>query len=286
MINQALLDPQTQEAIAAALENNWEKAVEINQSLLKKYSHDLDTMNRLARAYHETGNLSEAKKIYQKVLELDPYNQIAEKNLQRLASYKKKGKKENNNKTPIAIKGDLFLEEPGKTALVTLTDTAMPDVLADLQTGDKVCLVPHRSDVTVVTESGRRIGKIENSLAKKIAADLRSGSGFEAFIKSVAPKGEAKKGSLQVSAFIRETHRSPKVTEAPFPTSSSSFTPYIREDALHILADQAPVPTEAEDSIEEVEIKDLPSHVENEHDQSLEELAEKEASEGDRLEEE
>lgn len=285
MTNQASLDSQTQEAISAALENNWPKAIEINQSLLIKYPNDLDTMNRLARAYHEIGKVSEAKKTYQKVLNLDPYNQIAEKNIQRLASCKKRGVKENNNKSPINIRGDLFLEEPGKTTLVTLTDTAMNGVLAHLQTGDVVNLVPHRNEVTAVTESGRRIGKLESNLAKKIAADLRTGSSFEAFIKSVTPKYEAKKSSLQVSVFIRETQHSPKVTEAPFPTSSSSFTPYIREDALHILAEQAPVPTEAEDSIEEVEIKDLPS-AESEHDQSLEELAEKEHEEDERLEEE
>src|SRR4030042_4340589 len=110
MTNQASLDPQAQEAISAALENNWEKAVEINQSLLKKYPRDPDTMNRLARAYHEIGNVGEAKNTYQKVLQLDPYNQIAEKNLRRLASCKTRGEKENNNKAPTSLKGDLFLE--------------------------------------------------------------------------------------------------------------------------------------------------------------------------------
>ncbi len=285
MTNQASLDPKTQEAISAALEDNWQKALELNQQLLEKYPHDPDTMNRLARAYHEIGEPTQAKKIYQQVLEIDPYNQIAEKNLQRLASCKKAVRKENNNKPVSSLKGDLFLEEPGKTAVVTLTDTAMPGVLAHLQTGDEVSLVPHRNDVTVVSETGRRIGKVENSLAKKIAANLRAGSRFEAFIKSVSPKNGVKNGSLQVTVFIRESHRSPKVTESPFPVSTTHFTPYIREDALHIIADQAPVPTEADDTIEEVEVTELPS-VATEHDQSLEELAEKEHEESDHLDEE
>lgn len=284
MRTQPSLDPQIQEAIDAALKNNWPKAVEINQSLLKKYPKDTEAMNRLARAYHEIGKVGTAKKLYQKVLELDPYNSIAEKNLKRLSSLKKASKKENNTNAG-SLKGDIFLEEPGKTAVVTLTDTAMSGVLANLHTGDTVVLVPHRNDVTVVSEAGQRIGKVENSLAKKIAANLRDGSRFEAFIKSVSPKGGAEKESLQVAVFIRETHRSPKVSEAPFPTASTLFTPYIREDALHILSDQAPVPTEADDTIEEVEITELPSS-ETEHDESLEELAEKEHEESDHLEEE
>ena len=76
MSNHANLDPQTAEAIAAALENNWQKAIELNQTLLKKYPDDIDTMNRLARSFIETSQIKRAKKLYEKILKLDSYNQI------------------------------------------------------------------------------------------------------------------------------------------------------------------------------------------------------------------
>ena len=286
MTNHANLDPQTAEAISAALENNWEKALQLNQDLLKKYPDDIDTMNRLARAFIETKEIEQAKKLYQRILKIDPYNPIAEKNLHRLSSLKKADLKNNQiNQNNQPVKADIFLEEPGKTATVFLTDTAMSSVLAGLRTGNPVTLPPHRSDITVISASGQRIGKVANYLAKNLTNNLRAGSIFDAFVKSVSLNKNGKKGKSQVVIFIRESHRSPKIKISPFPTNTSTFTPYVREEALGILANQAPVPTEADDGIEEVEVSELPS-VEAEHDQSLEELAEKEQEEGDHLEEE
>ena len=281
MANRAGLDPQTAEAISAALENDWAKALQLNQGLLKKYPDDIDTMNRLARAFSETKKIEQAKKLYQKILKLNPYNPIAEKNLHRLSSLKKADLKTNQISPP--VKADIFLEEPGKTATVVLTDTAMSSVLAGLRTGDPVILSPHRCDVTIISASEQRIGKVGNYLAKNLANNLRAGSSFDAFIKSVSLNKDNQKGKSQVVIFVRETFRSPKIKIPTFPTNTSTFTPYVREETLGILANQAPVPTEADDGIEEVEVRDLPSV---NHDQSLEELAEKEHEESDHLEEE
>jgi len=282
MTNETAFDPKVQEAIKAALENNWEEALRLNQELVEKYADDVETINRLARACGETGDIRQAKKLYQKVLKLDSYNAIAEKNLKRLASMKKGDIKSNHATSN--FKGDIFLEESGKTTTVILEDIAMPSILAQLRTGDKADLAQHRSEITVIATNGKRIGKIEASLAKKIADNLRTGSKFDAFIKSVSLKPSKKeKADSQVAVFVRETYRSPKVTTAPFPSTTPPFTPYVREDALKLLSNQAPVPTEADDSIEEVEISQLPSA---EREESLEELAEKEHEESERFEEE
>jgi hypothetical protein len=281
MGNQAELDPRSNEAISAALENNWEKALQLNEDLLKKYPEDTDTMNRLARALSETGNLSGAKKFYKKVLELDPYNTIAEKNLNRLSTLKKGTQINGKNAQP--VKGDTFLEEPGKTIILPLTDTAMPQVLADLQVDDQVQLEAHRSDVTATSSNGKRIGKIEPEISKVISKDLHAGSKFEAFIKSVTVNAGSEKGKKsQVSIFIRETSRSEKVSHAPFPTNSqAAFTPFVRDEALN-LANQAPVPVETDGSIEEVEVSEIQ---EVGQEQSLEGLAEKEHEENEEFNE-
>jgi tetratricopeptide (TPR) repeat protein len=277
MSNASSLDPQVQEAINAALKNNWEKALQLNRELAKKYPDDTETMNRLARSLSETGKINEAKKVYRKVLKVDPYNQISEKNLKRISSIKKGDLK--TNRLSSSLKGDIFLEESGKTVSAILEDTAMPSVLAGLRTGDKIDLVAQRSNVKVVTSTGQRIGKIEDSLAQVISKNVRVGSKFEAFVKSVLlEKSSQKEGGSKVFIFIRENYRSPKVTTPPFPATDSSFTPYVREEALNLISNQAPLPTEADDTIEEVEVSQLPSI---EKEESLEELAEKEHEENE-----
>jgi tetratricopeptide (TPR) repeat protein len=281
MSNDSSLDPQVHEAINAALENNWEKALQINKELVSKYPDDVETMNRLARSLAETGKINEAKKIYKKVLKLDPYNQIAEKNLNRVSSIKKGDLKTNG--LPSSLKGDIFLEESGKTTSTILEDTAMPSILAGLRTGDKIKLEAHRNSVRALASSSKRIGKVEDLLAKIVSQNIRAGSKFEAFVKSVSIEKPPKKDNSKVMIFIREIHRSPRVSAPPFPSTNSSFTPYVREEALNLLSDQAPLLTEAEDSIEEVEVSQLPSI---EKEESLENLAEKEQEEDEDSEEE
>jgi len=277
MSNASSLDPQVQEAINAALENNWEKALQLNRELEKKYPDDTETMNRLARSLSEIGKINEAKKVYRKVLKVDPYNQISEKNLKRISSIKKSDLK--TSQLSSSLKGDIFLEESGKTVSAIIEDTAMPSVLAGLRTGDKIDLAAQRSNVKVVTSTGQRIGKIEDSLAQAISKNIRVGSKFEAFVKSVLlEKSPSKEGGSKVVIFIRETYRSPKVTAPPFPATDSSFTPYVRKEALNLISNQAPLPTEADDAIEEVEVTQLPSI---EKAASLEELAEKEHEENE-----
>lgn len=278
MSNQPYLDPKVREAINAAMENNWPEALQLNQELLSKYPEDIDTLNRLARSLSETGSLIEAKKLYRKVLELDQYNQIAIKNLNRISSIRKGDLKEIS--LPPTIKGDLFLEEPGKTRTTSLEDTAMPSVLVKLRTGDRVDLSPHKNSVTVLSANGERIGKLESEVAERLSQDIRLGSLFETIVKSVSlSKDQGKATKPSVSIFIREVQRSNKVSTAPFPNQSSGFTPYVREEAMNLLSSQAPVPTEADDAIEEIEISEL-QPVEPGND-SLEHLAEKENDEDD-----
>src|SRR3989338_5020068 len=86
----ASLDPLSQKAIEAALNNNWQEATEINSQLLNRYPEDIETLNRLARAYFESGKITKAKSLYRSVLKLDPYNPIASKNIKKLSELKSK----------------------------------------------------------------------------------------------------------------------------------------------------------------------------------------------------
>jgi tetratricopeptide (TPR) repeat protein len=75
-------------AINAALDQEWEKAVEINEEILEKSPDNKDAKTRLGRAYLKTKDYTKAKKIFKEILDADPINKIAQKNY-KLASEKK-----------------------------------------------------------------------------------------------------------------------------------------------------------------------------------------------------
>lgn len=275
MNTETSLDPKIKEAINAALENNWKLALDLNLELTTKYPNDIDTLNRLAKSYTETGNITEAKKNYKKVLELDPYNKIASKNLSRVSTINPSDLKD--TKLQSSLKGDVFLEEPGKTKNTLLEDTAMIKVLATLRTGDNVLLQPLRNTITILSLGGDRIGKLENSLGERLIQDIKYGSKFDAIIRSVEINQNSKTNSPKVSVFLREISRASKVSTPPFPITSTGFTPYVREEAMNILSNQSPVLTEADDNVEEVEVSSL--QISENETRDIENLQEKELDE-------
>jgi len=101
------------QAIRTALTGNWDGAIQLNKAILETNPQDIDSLNRLAFAYSELGQIKEAKNTYQKVLLIDSNNPIAFKNLKRLANVEN----HNGQITP-SIKSPLltnaFLEETGK----------------------------------------------------------------------------------------------------------------------------------------------------------------------------
>ena len=247
-MTEASLDPKTQESIDAAISSNWDKALTLNLELSKKYSNDPEILNRLARSYLELGKVSKARENYNKVLKIDPYNSIAEKNIKKLANIKKKDIKNGQSETNESIDLDIFLEEQGKTKVVNLVDIAMPNVLASLRLGDKVKLDPQRNDVVVHTSENKRLGKIELDWSVKIAKAIRAGSKFVAFIKSVHLGNRSTEPVLVV--FVKETERSPKISQSIFPTSSNHFTSYRREETLDILSEKSAPSSSSDESPE------------------------------------
>src|SRR3990167_266549 len=275
-MNEAELDPRNEKAIAAALAAKWEEAVKLNLEILKDFPDNTDALNRAGRAYSEIGNINKAKSSFQKVLDLDPYNSIATNNLKRLSSLSSADAKKTSG---AAVNPDIFLEEPGKTKVIELEDLAMNTLVATLRTGDPVKLSTTKADVSIISQAGKRIGKLPAVWGKQISEATRAGSEFSAVVKAVTINKEP-----QVSILIREEKRSPRLPQAIFQTENSNFTPYIREEALGLLANQSPVQTDTEEGgTEEIEIKDLSS---NTTTSSLEEFQTRELGASDAYDEE
>lgn len=192
-------------AADAALSSNWSEAIAINQKILKTNQEDVEALNRLARAQVCTGEIDKAQKTYKKVLELDPYNIIANKNLNKINASNGSGNGKSITFSPNL--SSLFLSEPGKTKVVGLLNLAPPTVLAVLNYGEEVRLIVKTHAVAVTTTESVYIGALPDDIAHKLIAFITGGNKYEAFVKSVTPKS--------LTIFVRETERSEKFTNQP-----------------------------------------------------------------------
>ncbi len=172
-----------QRAIAAALAGDWKQAVKVNTQILHIEPNNLDALNRIARAYCEIGNVEKAKRTSKKVLKLDPFNGIASKCL-------KKWERVNAINGAASKTGPLaFLEEPGKTKIVKLINLGDARIVANLDCGDEVQLIPHSHSVSVTTLDGKHVGKIPDDLAVRLINLMRNGGRYQTLVKVAEPEG-------------------------------------------------------------------------------------------------
>lgn len=195
-----------EQAVKAALTQNWLKAVEINKKILKDSPQNIAALNRLGRAYWETGKITQAIQNYKKVLKFDSLNPIANKNLKRLA----KGgrvKKQANKKNNFTLVGEIFLEEPGKTKMVKLVRLAPPSILAQLDNADPVVMTVKKRTVSIFSEGGNYLGAIPEDLSIRLIRLIKGGNQYQSFIKSVDHQ--------KLEIFIREVFRAKKFFNNP-----------------------------------------------------------------------
>ncbi len=178
-----------QSAIKKALAGEWQEALKINLELLKENPSDTDTLNRLARAYSETGNTKKALIIAKKVLKLDPINSIALRSVDKWQNMKSK------TVSAAPVSASLFLEEPGKTRIVSLINLGEKDLLCNLNCADEVKLTAHTHRLSVNTIEGKYIGRLPDDSAKELIKTIKLGQEYRTFIKISSPS--------EVKVFIR-----------------------------------------------------------------------------------
>jgi tetratricopeptide (TPR) repeat protein len=71
-------------AVDLALKGNWDEAVQLNLRILENYPSDIQSRNRLGKAYYELGRYEESLQIYEECLKVQPSNNIARKRLAEL----------------------------------------------------------------------------------------------------------------------------------------------------------------------------------------------------------
>lgn len=191
---------QTQNAVSLALGREWNEAIKVNKELLKTFPDDIDALNRLAKAYFESGDIKRAKTIAAKVLKVNPTDSIASKNLWRWKSLTS-GKKSSPS-PPQAVN---FIEEPGKTKIVSLLNLGDKKVIAKLNAGEEVKIAVHTHRVCVLTFEGKYLGRLPDDLAARLIRLTNSGNLYRVFLKCLEADN--------IKVFIRESLRAKKMTK-------------------------------------------------------------------------
>lgn len=208
-------------AISSALSGKWEDAISANLSLLKGNPNDTEALCRLARAYAEIGKISEAKKATNKVIALDPVNQIALKFLEKLKLAK-------NSKTPVASStcNQSFLEEPGRTKIIGLMNLGEMENFINLDPGEEVKMLPYAHRISITTAGGEYIGRLPDDISARLKYLIGKGNKYQTLVKSINAK--------EITVFIREIEQGKGVDGSPsFPPEKIEYVSFTPPELVH-----------------------------------------------------
>jgi len=208
------------QAIALAMQGRWREAISANQEIIDNFPNDVEAYNRLGRAYMELGMYSQAKEAYGRAMELDPYNTIAKKNLQRLSRL---------GEAPVSSEGEAyvepkhFIEEVGKTGVVNLYRLAPQEILATTAAGDRVYLKIDGPSLIMENSRGEYLGQVEPKHGQRLTKLMEGGNQYTAAIISSAED--------KITVIIREVYQDPsQAGQLSFPPrGSKSLRPYVTE---------------------------------------------------------
>ncbi len=164
------------QAVQAALEADWTRALDLNTRIIEGNADDLEARNRLGRALLETGKLDEAKATYAEVLKAEPNNPIALRNVARLATLIEHKTKINMTKSKTQPR--LFIEDMGKTGILRLINPAPPHIVAKYSPGAEAELRERDGLIAVHARDGELLGFLEPKVGRRLLDLLRTGNQY------------------------------------------------------------------------------------------------------------
>ncbi len=237
------------QAVAAALEADWTRAVELNTKILELALDDVDARARLGRALLEQDKLEEAKAAFSEVLKLEPYNAIALRGTSRIAQLLEHHTKPYTTTTKTQPR--LFIEDMGKTGILRLINPAPAYVLAKYSPGTQCELREQEGLVAVQARDGALLGFLEPKVGRRLIDLLRTGNQYIAAIVSTDQQNPR--------VAIREIFQSAdNASRISFPghhrPAETKERAYIKGNFFRMGADDDEELAEAED-IEEAEVE-------------------------------
>lgn len=214
-------DDLAQDAIACALNANWQKALDKNLQIIQRDPTDVDALNRLGRCYAELGNFTKARESVQHVLKLDQFNKIAQKSFERW-----KGLKNGDVVASGPSSAQTFLEEPGKTKIVELMHLGSAETIAELDSGDEVKYNCNAHRVSITSNSGKYVGRFADDLSARLRKLVQLGYEYSLFLKSV--------DKTEIKVFIKEVKRPAKLSDMPsFPSEKINYIAFTPPELVH-----------------------------------------------------
>jgi len=214
---------RTNEAIALAMQSQWDEAIAVNKSIIEIFPDDADAYNRLGKALTQLGRYAEAEDAYSHALEIEPNNGIAKKNLDRLAHLREAEAEPRNGRQ---VSSHLFIEETGKADVADLYRVAPRKVLVKIAAGDPVHLEAKGQSLTVESVDGEYIGEVEPRLGLRLIKLMQGGNRYTAAIVGVGEKGG--------KVMIKEVFQHPSQAGRPsFPArAADGFRPYVKDSMM------------------------------------------------------
>lgn len=210
------------QSIEAAVKFDWQKAVTLNKKILKLDKSNLSAYLRLGFATSQNYNFTEAIKHYKKALRLQPSNNIARENIERLKVLQtRSGKK--NKKSAMNLDPNLFLESTGRTKSAGLVNIGQKNILAHLTVGEEVDLKFKKRRVEIRTKDNEYIGNLPDDLSRRLLVFLKAKSTYKVYIKEA--------NLNKVNVFIREESKGKKVQHyMSFPQNIQSQITQMQND--------------------------------------------------------
>lgn len=230
------------QAVTAAKNSNWQKAIAFNEEMLAIDPKDIGALNRLGLAYIQIGKTAKAKKTFRQALKIDSSNPIAQKNLDKL---------KNKQSTLPSFSKEHFIEEPGKTKIVELHRLASKNVLTSLAPGSE-CTLKIKNRYIAIESDKKYIGTLPEDLSFRLTKLINRGNQYECFIHSISTK------SCQVYAYLKEVTRSKRNNNIlSFPASKNSIATINDIDEKFLLENDIPMEIVSTDTDAEITIDNI-----------------------------
>ena len=238
-----------QQAVLAAKQGEWEVAVRINESILSQEPSDAGALNRLGTALIQLKDYSKAKSAFKAALELDRFNTIAKKNLEKLQHH-------DANHTPTFAKQH-FIEEPGKTKIVDLHRLSGKQTLETVTAGSPCVFICKKRYISVEV-GGVYVGALPEDVSFRLSKLMQTGNEYECFVRSVS--------NNSCSIYIREAFRSPQNQNiSSFPVSRNSSVIVDDVDEM-LLKEDRDFPSDEFETEEDTSTDERPSRSHSEID--------------------
>jgi tetratricopeptide (TPR) repeat protein len=164
------------QAIAAALESDWQRAADLNKQILDLSAEDPEARNRYGRALLELGKLEESKAAYQEVLRAFPHDPVALRQVKRVDLLLADKKKTQPTKSKTQTR--LFIEDMGKTGILRLMNPAPPPIVARYSPGAEADLREQEGLLAVHARDGELLGFLEPKVGRRLIELIRSGNEY------------------------------------------------------------------------------------------------------------